>query len=242
MTMVGREQQEASSDEAQVKTSDEAGVEAPGLGSARQRRRPVVLVACVAMVCLGALVAVWAHSASTSSVEVLAVRDTIERGETIDEADLRAVQVSVDSSVSTIPAAEAGRLEGRRVALDVPAGGLLTEEAIAESTIPGEGSSIVGVTLPVGQLPGEALEVGDQVRVVDAPGVNAGTGTSGQGDSTAAEGGREPTAVSVTVAGVKQAGEGRTTVSVTVDEAQAASLASRAATGKVVIVLDSRER
>ena len=45
-----------------------------------------------------------------------------------------------------------------------------------------------------------------------------------------------------TVAGVKQAGEGRTTVSVTVDEAQAASLASRAATGKVVIVLDSRER
>lgn len=209
-----------------------------GLGLPRQRRRPLVLVACVALVCAGALLAVWAHSASTSTVKVLAARGTITQGEKIDQSDLKTVQVSVDSGVSTVAAEQAPRLDGRRAALDIPAGSLLTEAAVKDTVVPAAGFSIVGVTLPPGQLPGEPLQVGDQVRVVDAPGA-AGAAASGESSEGAADG---PVPVAVEVAGVKGAGEGQTTVSVIVPEDQAADLASRAATGKVVIVLDSRER
>lgn len=207
---------------------------------ARQRRRPMVLIVCVALVVLGALLSVVAFNASTSTVEVLVVRDTVERGELIEESNLRAAEVSVDASVATIPAAEAGRVVvGRRAALDIPKGGFVTQESIATGTVPRAGESVVGVTLPASQLPGEPLEVGDQVRVVDAPGVNGGAAASarsGEGGAAA-----DPREVSVEVAGVRVAGE-NTTVSVIVDESQAGPLAARAATGRVVIVLDSRER
>ena len=64
----------------------------------------------------------------------------------------------------------------------------------------------------------------------------AASARSGEGGAAA-----DPREVSVEVAGVRVAGE-NTTVSVIVDEAQAGPLAARAATGRVVIVLDSRER
>ena len=208
----------------------------------RQRRRPLVLVACVAMVVLGALLAVLAFNASTSTVEVLVMRDTVERGELIEASNLRTAEVSVDSSVATISADQAERsVVDHRAALDIPKGGFVTEEAIAEGTVPGAGESVVGVTLPASQLPGEPLEVGDQVRVVDAPGVNAGAGAGAPAGTGVGDAAAEPREVTVEVAGVRGAGE-NTTVSVIVSESQAGPLAARAATGRVVIVLDSRER
>ena len=127
---------------------------------------------------------------------------------------------------------------GRRAAVDLPQGALVSEDSIAQDVVPGVGESVVGVTLPASQLPGEPLEVGDRVRVVDAPGV---AGPGGQGGSSEGRDSGEPAEVSVEVAGVRAAGD-RTTVSVIVAEDQAGPLAARAATGRVVIVLDSRER
>lgn len=218
-----------------------ADVEVAGLQSSRQRRRPLVLVACVAMVVLGALLAVIAFNASTSTSDVLAVREPLAKGEVIEEGDLRSVPLSVDANVSTVPAEEAGRrVVGHRAAVDMPKGSLVTKESITEGLVPRAGDSVVGVTLPISQLPGQPLEVGDQVRIVDAPGVNAGAaGQGSEGKSNSAEG--EPAEVQVEVAGVRPAGD-RTTVSVIVKSEQAGPLAARAATGRVVIVLDSRER
>lgn len=132
-------------------------------------------------------------------------------------------------------------VEGRRAAVDLPKGSLVSEDSIAQGTVPGVGKSVVGVTLPASQLPGEPLEVGDRVRVVDAPGVNGRAGGSSQGSGGDSEAPSEPAEVQVEVAGVRVAGD-QTTVSVVVEAEQAGPLAARAATGRVVIVLDSRER
>lgn len=223
--------------------SEPVGVE--GLPSGRQRRRPLVLVGFVGLVVLGALLAVLGYNAATSTRDVVAVRESVAKGETIEKGDLRTVAVSVDASVATIPAEQAGRMvEGRRAAVDLPKGSLVSEDSIAQGTVPGAGTSVVGVTLPASQLPGEPLEVGDRVRVVDAPGVNGRAGGSSQGsgeDSQGQDSAGEPAEVRVEVAGVRVAGD-QTTVSVIVESEQAGPLAARAATGRVVIVLDSRER
>jgi ribosomal protein L24 len=107
----------------------------------------------------------------------------------------------------------------------------VTEDAVTTAVVPGRGMSVVGVALPVSLMPGEPLQVGDRVRVVATPGQ--------QGDVTAAQ----PRSIAATVAGVfPDADNAQTVVSVQVPHAKAAELAARSATGKVALVLDSRER
>lgn len=237
---MGQEDRVSQVEQAADSVSAQVGVE--GLPSGRQRRRPLVLVGFVGLVVLGALLAVLGYNSATSTRDVVAVRESVAKGETIEKGDLRTVAVSVDASVATIPAEQAGRMvEGRRAAVDLPKGSLVSEDSIAQGTVPGVGKSVVGVTLPASQLPGEPLEVGDRVRVVDAPGVNGRAGGSSQGSGEDSEAPSEPAEVQVEVAGVRVAGD-QTTVSVIVEAEQAGPLAARAATGRVVIVLDSRER
>ena len=85
--------------------------------------------------------------------------------------------------------------------------------------------------MPATLLPGEPLRAGDQVRVVATPGQ--------QGEVTDAE----QRSITATVVGIyPDADSDQTVVSVQVPHEQAAELAARAATGKVALVLDSRER
>jgi hypothetical protein len=91
--------------------------------------------------------------------------------------------------------------------------------------------SVVGVGLAPALLPGEPLQAGDRVRVVATPG--------DQGDVTS---GGQRTIAATVVAVRGDSDTGQTVLSVQVPFDDAAELAARAATGKVAVVLDSRER
>jgi len=150
----------------------------------------------------------------------------------IDRDALVTVRIGVDPALQPIPATELEGLVGQRAATDLPAGGLVTRASVASSVLPAAGQSVVGVALPASLLPGEPLRPGDRVRIVATPGE--------QGDVT---GSKPPHAITATVVGLFPDDEkGVTVVSVQVPFAVAAEVAARAATGKVAIVLDSRER
>lgn len=195
------------------------------------RRRPVLVTASVAAVCLGALLGVWTWTSTSNTHEVVAVRQTITRGETIGQGDLMTVQVGVDPGLKTIPGDRLASLVGKRAAMDMAAGSLATDEEVTSKVLPAQGKSVVGVALPPSLMPGEALVAGDQVRIVATPGPQ---GEVGQG---------APAAITATVVGLYPNGEnGQTVVAVEVPQERAAELAARSATGKVALVLDSRER
>lgn len=197
----------------------------------RLRRRPVLVAASAAAVCLGALLGVWAWTSTSNTHEVVAVRQTITRGETIGQEDLMTVQVGVDPGLKTIPGERLANLVGKRAAMDMAAGSLVTDEEVTSKVLPEQGKSVVGVALPPSLMPGEALVAGDHVRIVATPGPQ---GEVGQG---------EPAAITATVVGLYPNGEnGQTVVAVEVPQERAAELAARSATGKVALVLDSRER
>lgn len=194
------------------------------------RRRPMLVAASVAAICLGALLAAWAYTSSSEAQTVLAIRTTVHRGEVISRTDVMTARIGVDPALHPIPASELDSVVGKRAALDLAAGGLVTGEDVTSSVVPAAGDSVVGISLAAGMLPAQRLQAGDRVRLVVTPGAQGEIG-SGQPQSTTA-----------TVVGVQPPGDnGVVVVDVTVPDTDAAQLASWAATGKVALVLDSRE-
>jgi hypothetical protein len=197
----------------------------------KRRRRPWVFALCAALVAAGALGTAFAFTSVNDMQEVLVVSRDIKRGETIEAGDLSVVRVSIDPALTPVAGSQKTELEGSRAALDLWAGTLLTEQAITDDLVPGEGDSLVGISLTPAQMPSEPLYSGDVVRIVTTPG--------DQGEITD----QEPVTIEATIVGVSRVQEtGETIVDVSVPEGEAADLAAHAATGRVALVLDARER
>ncbi|MCB2176494.1 MAG: hypothetical protein KQH57_11845 [Actinomycetales bacterium] len=207
-------------------------------GPPKARRRWGLFAAMVLVVCLGALGNVWLHAATTSATQVVAARSTIQRGALITAEDLMSVRVEVDPTVHTVPAADLGSMVGKRAALDVAAGSLLTPESVVEVNVPADGYSLVGVGVAQAMMPGTQLLAGDEIRLVAAtadPAV-AAAATSADPVSIAAVVVSTRAGTDPTVAG------SQTIITVQVPTTDAARLAALASTGKVAVVLDSRDR
>lgn len=193
------------------------------------RRRPVLIAASVAAICLGALASMWAYQSTSDAHSVLAVRQTIERGDVITAEDLMTVNISVDPALKPLSADQADSVVGKHAALDMSAGGVVTQDQITEQALPAKGSSVVGIALTPGMLPANQIRVGDKVRVVVTP------GQQGEMPTT------QPDSIQAVVVGVaKDETTGNAIVNVQVPTNDGPMLAARAATGKVAIVLDSR--
>ena len=195
------------------------------------RRRPALVAGGIVAICVGALIAGWAWTATTSTHEVLVARHSIERGAVIEADDLARVRISADPALKPLPASEFDSIVGQRAALDIAAGGLLTPEATTAAVVPASGMSVVGVALTPAQAPGLSLQTGDRVRVVATPaeGEVPATGT--------------PQFSEAEVVGVHADSEtGALVVDLLVPHAEATGLAARIATGNLALVLDSRER
>ncbi|WP_307864722.1 SAF domain-containing protein [Allobranchiibius sp. CTAmp26] len=159
------------------------------------------------------------------------MRSTVHRGDIITRNDLVIVQVGVDPALKPLPASQLGTVVGKRAALDLAAGGLVTGDDVTSSAIPGRGMSEVGVALAPGSLPASGLVNGDAVRIVSTPGQQ---GQLKSGDT-------QPQ-ISATVVDVVSSGSsGQQIVDVLVPDGQAPDVAAMAGTGRVAIVVDSRE-
>ncbi len=195
------------------------------------RRRPALIAAAIGAVCIGALLAGWAWTATTNTQEVLVARHSIERGAVIEADDLARVRLSADPALKPVSASQLEEIVGQRAAMDIAEGGMLTPGSVTAEVVPREGQSVVGVALTPAQAPGLDLQYGDRVRVVVTPAqveeLPAGT----------------PLTNDATVVGVNVSEEtGQTVVDLLVPKADAAVLATRIATGNIALVLESRER
>jgi hypothetical protein len=195
------------------------------------RRRPALVAAAIGAICIGALLAGWAWTATTNTQDVLVARHSIERGAVIEADDLARVRLSADPALKPVAAAQFDQVVGQRAAMDIAEGGMLTPGSFTAEVVPGEGQSVVGVALTPAQAPGLGLQYGDKVRVVVTP---------AQGEELPAG---TPLANDASVVGVHTSDEtGQTVIDLLVPKADATVLATRIATGNIALVLDSRER
>jgi len=195
------------------------------------RRRPVHIVATIAAIFVGAAIAAWGWTATTTSEPVVVARTTIPRGAVITADDLTTTQISGDNTLKVVPGDDLDELVGKRAALDIVAGGLLTPEMATADNMPPAGQSIVGVSLTPAQVPAVTPRSGDKVRLVATTG-EGGEISSGTPLTTSAE----------VIDSSTDEVSGNTVVNVLVPYADAAVLADRASTGNIALVIDPLER
>ncbi|MEV0623975.1 SAF domain-containing protein [Nonomuraea sp. NPDC050404] len=191
------------------------------------RRSPMMLVVGVALTALGALVAWQVYGFASQRVPVLVVARDVPIGQQIQAQDLRTVALGVDTTVQSVDAAGKSALIGRRAAVDLKAGSLLSPAHVTETLVPAPGEVVVPVALKPSRLPARGIQPGDRVVATAVSSGDAGRGPA-QDHQARVDRVGQPDA------------DGLVVVDLIVPAAAGPALARQAAEGLVAIVLQSR--
>jgi hypothetical protein len=151
---------------------------APGMADApvappkvvRQRRtRPGLLGLALLLIALGGLGAAFAVNSVRATGEYLGVARPVAVGSVIAAEDLMAVQLGGGQGLTPIAAADRDKVVGKRAAVALSAGSLLTPDQITDKQLLGPGQQQVALGLAPQEIPARALRPGDKVLLVGAP-------------------------------------------------------------------------
>ncbi|MGH8918358.1 MAG: SAF domain-containing protein [Actinomycetes bacterium] len=127
----------------------------------------LLLGALLVLVCAAGFLVIWLNTGNRQPV--LALARGVPVGHVLSAQDLRQVNVAVDPGVSVVDANQAASVVGKTMSTSLPAGSLLTPEAIGGLLLPDPGQAIAALALKAGQFPPE-ISPGSHVLVVFAPG------------------------------------------------------------------------
>ncbi|WP_432091448.1 SAF domain-containing protein [Streptomyces sp. NRRL F-5630] len=198
----------------------------------KKERRWWVVALCVVLAVVCALAASAAVTAAGDRVKVVAVARDVPAGQALAKGDLRVAEVSADSALTPVDASRLTALLGKRPAVDLRQGGLLTESQLATGTGLGDDRQLVGIQVKKGQAPAGALSPGDRVLAVTTP---------AQGDQGADEDEAPATVKGSVVSVSRPDATGTVVVNIAVDGGQGPQLATRAAVGRVALVREPRD-
>jgi hypothetical protein len=210
-------------------------------GRLARQRRPGWIAAGVALVALAVLGNVYLFQTSGHRISVVRVARNVPVGQQLVHADLDTSSVALGPGVQVIPARQLGEVVGRRAAVDLRSGTLLSVSQVTTQLTPQPGQALVTVAVKPGELPPGGLAPGSQVRIVSTPG--------SQGQDQGADGSSVPSGqAGVSVKDVRAAvdavagpdTDGTMTVSLLVADADANAVAREASTGQIALVITAR--
>ncbi|MGP4001333.1 SAF domain-containing protein [Streptomyces sp. 8N706] len=199
----------------------------------KRERRWSVAALCIVLAVLAGLGAAAAVTSASDRTKVLAIARDVPAGQALTAADLTVAEVSADAAVTPVPASQKASMVGKRSAVDLRKGGLLTTSQLAKGTGLGDDKQQVGVQVKRGQAPAGTLAPGDKVLAVTTP---------AQGEQQTSKEAEAPpstiTAVVVTVS--RPDASGNVVVNLAVATTDGPLLATRAAQGRIAIVREPR--
>jgi len=153
----------------------------------RQRRvRPGLLGLAVLLIALGGLGAAFAVTSVRATGSYLAVARPVEVGREITAADLVTVQVAGGQGLRPVPAARLDEVVGKRAAVALLPGTLLTLGQVTDDPLLGPGQQQIALGLKTAQVPARELHPGDKVLLVSTPDNDADADTAAAGTRFAA--------------------------------------------------------
>ncbi|WFF02362.1 SAF domain-containing protein [Micromonospora sp. WMMD964] len=136
----------------------------------RQRRvRPGLLGLAVLLIALGGLGAAFAVTSVRATGSYLAVARPVEVGREITAADLVSVQVAGGQGLRPVPAGRLDEVVGKRAAVALLPGTLLTLGQVTDDPLLGPGQQQIALGLKTAQVPARKLHPGDKVLLVSTP-------------------------------------------------------------------------
>ncbi|MEU1836217.1 SAF domain-containing protein [Micromonospora chersina] len=141
----------------------------------RQRRiRPGLLGLAVLLIALGGLGAAFAVTSVRSTGSYLAVARPVEVGRQLTAGDLVPVRVSGGRELQPVRADRIKEVLGRRAAVRLTPGTLLTPAQLTDAPLLGPGQQQLALGLEPSQVPARKLHPGDKVLLVSTPDTSAG--------------------------------------------------------------------
>jgi hypothetical protein len=124
------------------------------------------LLVATLLVVVSALTAGVVFSQATARTGVVALAVPVQRGKTLQAADLRVVLIAADDPIASIPEEEMADLVGGLAVADLEAGTILTPAYVTSLGVLAPGEGVVGLALAPGEYPTPDLAPGDLVDVV----------------------------------------------------------------------------
>lgn len=187
------------------------------------------MAASIALVLAGGTAGVFVYGSMSHSTQVFVASTAITRGTPITKADLTTISITSGQNTAALPATQADSIIGKIATDNIPAGGLITRNALTGQLPVPAGKALVGLTLKTAQLPAQHLAAGDRIYIVPVP--TQGTTTSSQTTT-------QPQTTPATVSQVVPVPNSTAvTVDVYVDAQNAPAVTAQAAAGDLAIFL-----
>ncbi|MDG4821865.1 SAF domain-containing protein [Asanoa sp. WMMD1127] len=136
----------------------------------RQRRmRPGLLGLAVLLIALGGLGAAFAITSVKATGSYLAVARQVPQGTALTADDLVTVQVAGGAGLAPVPASQQAQVVGKRAAVPLVPGSLLTMAQLTDKPLLSQGQQQVALGLRANQVPARRLLPGDRVILVGTP-------------------------------------------------------------------------
>jgi hypothetical protein len=167
-----------------------------------------------------------------SREEVLVVARPVAAGQVVTAADLRAARVSTGSGLDVVLSGDEATVVGRRAAVALVAGSLLTAGEVGNAPAVGSGSDVVAVGLKAGAYPPE-LAPSDRVQIVP---VASGSSSSSSDGTASATSGSPVAATVLSIDTAPSDSDTPTVFSLQVSSGDADEVAALAAAGQASLV------
>src|SRR5690606_31376386 len=192
----------------------------------------------VALVVVGALGTAALVTAASASGEYLALRRDVAFAAQLTADDLTVVRINAAPGLRPVPARDLDRVVGLYAAVPLSEGTLLTAAQLTDRPVPGPGQQVLGITLSGDRLPATRPDPGDRILLVATPAQGA---VGGDDDPATAPPTWTATVVRVVGSGsgglLGRGGTETVTLDVAVSAADGPTVATMAATDRLVVLL-----
>ena len=192
---------------------------------ARRRRRPIPAAAGALLLLVCAYVGAQLALHGQPKAELVTLVRPVPAGQALTAADLGTTHLS-GGGVHGFAPSSIQALLGRRTAVSLPAGTLLSNALLTDATVPAPGQQVLALALKPGAFP-PGLQPGQAVGVLQVPATASSTTLISEVLAGRARG----------VSGDTDSGSGLTVVSLALDNARVLDVARAAAAGAVTLSL-----
>ncbi|MGC0417432.1 SAF domain-containing protein [Embleya sp. AB8] len=194
-----------------------------------RRRRPALIALSVALIAAGGLGSAAFYQLGDKRVAVLAVARTVPYGQTIAAEDLRVVEINDAPGLHPIGSGSKAVVVGKRAAVELRPGTLLTSDQVTERIAIQPGETLVPIAVDGTKMPVQRVTPGTRILVVTAAA------------SSSANSAAQPVTVAATVirssASDSNSGSGKAVLDVAVPAKDGPVLALQVAEGRFSIVV-----